>query len=140
MIAKYCELEQMGTAANYRASLTSLRKFRQKLEFIGISVDFLKKYEKWLVDDGKSVSTVGIYLRPLRSVVNHAIADGTLSKDFNYPFGSKSKTNTRFLRRGTSKKPSVNLTYMLFLLTSQASVLGRKRRWISGNSRICQTE
>lgn len=108
MIAKYCELEQMGTAANYRASLTSLRKFRQKLEFIGISVDFLKKYEKWLVDDGKSVSTVGIYLRPLRSVVNHAIADGTLSKDFNYPFGSKSKNKyqipkTRNIKKALSK-------------------------------------
>ena len=108
MIARYCELEQMGTAANYRASLTSLRKFRQKLEFIGISVDFLKKYEKWLVDDGKSVSTVGIYLRPLRSVVNHAIADGTLSKDFNYPFGSKSKNKyqipkTRNIKKALSK-------------------------------------
>ena len=108
MISRYCELEQMGTAANYRASLTSLRKFRQKLEFMGISVDFLKKYEKWLVDDGRSVSTVGIYLRPLRSVVNHAIADGTLSKDFNYPFGSKSKNKyqipkTRNIKKALSK-------------------------------------
>lgn len=108
MISRYCELEQLGTAANYRASLTSLRKFRSKLEFMGISVDFLKKYEKWLLDNGKSVTTVGIYLRPLRSVVNHAMADGTLSKDFNYPFGSKTKNKyqipkTRNIKKALSK-------------------------------------
>jgi integrase len=118
MISRYCELEQLGTAVNYRASLTSLRKFRSKLEFIGISVDFLKKYEKWLLDNGKSVTTVGIYLRPLRSVVNHAMADGTLSKDFNYPFGSKSKhkyqiPKTRNIKKALSKSEiQAIFTYM----------------------------
>ena len=118
MISRYCELEQLGTAANYRASLISLRKFRSKLEFIGISVDFLKKYEKWLLDNGKSVTTVGIYLRPLRSVVNHAMADGTLSKDFNYPFGSKSKhkyqiPKTRNIKKALSKSEiQAIFTYM----------------------------
>lgn len=108
MISRYIELEQLGTAANYKASLTSLKKFKKKLEFIGITVDFLKKYEKWLIENGKTVSTVGIYLRPLRSVVNHAISDGTLTKDFNYPFGSKTKNKfqipkTRNIKKALSK-------------------------------------
>jgi integrase/recombinase XerD len=121
MISRYCELEQMGTAANYRASLTSLRKFRQKLEFIGISVDFLKKYEKWLIDNGRSVSTVGIYLRPLRSVVNHAIADGTLSKDFNYPFGSKSKNKYQIPKTRNIKK-ALNKSDLHAIFTYKPSI------------------
>jgi len=118
MISRYCELEQLGTAANYRASLTSLRKFRSKLEFMGISVDFLKKYEKWLLDNGKSVTTVGIYLRPLRSVVNHAMADGTLSKDFNYPFGSKTK-NTYQIPKPRNIKKALSNTEIQALFTYQ---------------------
>ena len=32
---------------------------------------------------------MGIYLRPLKAIINRAIEDGTLPKDYNYPFGSK---------------------------------------------------
>jgi integrase/recombinase XerD len=109
MIAGYTYRDQLGTSANYTASLVSLKKFRPKLSFFEITVDFLKNYEKWLLDDGKSVTTVGIYLRPLRSVINHAMSDGTLSKDFNYPFGSKSKNKyqipkTRNIKKALSKQ------------------------------------
>jgi integrase len=104
MIAGYTERDQLGTAANYTASLVSLSKFKSKLTFMEISVDFLRRYEKWLTDQGKSVSTVGIYLRPLRSVINHAMSDGTLSKDFNYPFGSKSKNRYQIPKTRNIKK------------------------------------
>ena len=83
--------EQYGTAANYNTSMNSLIAFKKKLVFMNITVDFLKAYEKHLINEGKSISTVGIYLRPLRAIINHAIQDGSLSKDFNYPFGSKNK-------------------------------------------------
>ena len=83
--------EQFGTASNYTSSLKSLKTFKSKLKFNEITVDFLKAYERFLLNEEKSISTVGIYLRPLRAVINQAMEDGTLSKDFNYPFGSKSK-------------------------------------------------
>jgi integrase/recombinase XerD len=104
MIAGYEKRDQLGTAANYRASLISLKKYKPKLSFIEVSVDFLRNYEKWLSDADKSVSTVGIYLRPLRSVINHAMSDGTLSKDFNYPFGSKSKNKYQIPKSRNIKK------------------------------------
>jgi integrase/recombinase XerD len=104
MILGYTNHDQLGTAANYSASLVSLKKYKLKLSFIEITVDFLKNYEKWLIDAGKSISTVGIYLRPLRSVINHAISDGTLSKDFNYPFGSKSKNKFQIPKTRNIKK------------------------------------
>jgi len=91
IIAKQKTEEHFGTASNYTSSLKSLKKFRSKLKFNEITVDFLKGYERFLLDEEKSISTVGIYLRPLRAVINSAMEDGTLSKDFNYPFGSKSK-------------------------------------------------
>jgi integrase/recombinase XerD len=91
MIANYKQRDSLGTASNYSCSKQSLKKFKPKLVFYEITVDFLERYESWLLKNEKSVSTVGIYLRPLRSVINHAMANEVLSKDFNYPFGSKSK-------------------------------------------------
>ena len=51
-------------------------------------MEFLKEYERYLLDQGKFISTVGIYLRPLRPIVNEAIAEGFISKEF-YPFGKR---------------------------------------------------
>jgi integrase len=82
---------QFGTASNYKSSMVSLKSFKSKLSFMEVTVEFLKAYEKYLLDNEKSISTVGIYLRPLRAIINGAIEEGSLSKDFNYPFGSKSK-------------------------------------------------
>jgi integrase/recombinase XerD len=91
MINSFKQKGSFGTASNYTCSMESLRKFKSKLTFIDITVEFLDAYENWLISNGKSISTVGIYLRPLRSVINSAIADEVLSKDYNYPFGSKNK-------------------------------------------------
>lgn len=81
----------LGTASNYTCSLNSFKQFKTKLTFIDITVEFLEKYEARMLAANKSVTTVSMYVRSLRSVINHAKADGTLSKEFNYPFGSKSK-------------------------------------------------
>lgn len=91
LIEDYKQKGNFGTASNYSCSKKSLQSFKSKLLFYEVTVDFLEKYESWLMDNSKSISTVGFYLRPLRSVINHAMASGILSKEFNYPFGSKSK-------------------------------------------------
>ena len=91
MISDYKLKGSFGTASNYFCSKKSLLSFKSKLLFFEVTVDFLERYEAWLLNEGKSVSTVGIYLRPLRSVINHAMANDVLSKEYNYPFGSKSK-------------------------------------------------
>jgi len=83
--------ENLGTASNYNCSMNSLKKFRGKLTFMDVTVDFLEKYEAWLLAAEKSVTTVSMYVRSLRAVVNQAISDGILPKDYNYPFGSKIK-------------------------------------------------
>ena len=80
---------RIGTASNYQSSLSSLKLFKPKLSFRDVTVDFLKEYEKWLLGKGKSITTVGVYLRPLRAVLNQAISDAIISRESHYPFGKR---------------------------------------------------
>ncbi len=79
---------KISTAINYRCSMKSLKLFSPQLGFMDVTPKFLKEYERHLLEDGKSISTVGIYLRPLRAVLNEAINEKLLLVD-NYPFGRK---------------------------------------------------
>ena len=87
-ISEYKKNGQIGTASNYTCSKHSLKSFKEKLAFWEITPEFLRAYERKQIADKKSISTVGIYLRPLKAIINRAIEDGTLPKDYNYPFGS----------------------------------------------------
>lgn len=77
---------RIGTSESYFCSLISLLKYRPFLRMEDITVNFLYSYEQWLLGDGKSESTVGIYLRPLRAILNIQKSDGLLSEK-DYPFG-----------------------------------------------------
>jgi integrase/recombinase XerD len=79
---------KVGTASNYQSSMNSIKFFSKKLTFNDITPEFLKEYEFWLVSEGKSITTVGIYLRPLRSLINQAISDEVIPQD-RYPFGKR---------------------------------------------------
>lgn len=80
---------RLGTASNYQCSMNSLKVFTAKLSFRDISLEFLKSYEAWLLTNGKSISTVGIYIRPLRAIINEAIDEGVISRETNYAFGKR---------------------------------------------------
>ncbi|MDI9864011.1 tyrosine-type recombinase/integrase [Flectobacillus sp. DC10W] len=72
-------------------SLSSLNKLglkniKQGLKLEHISTSFLEKYEKWMIAQGNSVSTIGIYLRNIRSLYNKAITDKKVDASL-YPFG-----------------------------------------------------
>lgn len=80
--------EQIGTAVSYECAQRSLFNYESEATFADVTPEFLKKYEKWMLDNGKSVTTINIYLRSLRSIFNDAISDGLISKEL-YPFGKK---------------------------------------------------
>lgn len=84
-IAELTENGQIGTANSYKTTINSISDFKKGLSLQDITPNLLKSYEKHLLDKNKSVSTVGIYLRQLRSILNQAIAAGALSADL-YPF------------------------------------------------------
>ena len=73
---------QVGTAVTYESAKKSLEDFKQGLEFSDITQKFLKDYERWMLADGKSTTTVGMYLRNLRALFNEMDVNPTL-----YPFG-----------------------------------------------------
>lgn len=81
---------QVSSAMTYRCSYVSLKKFRGDVYLTAITTDYLRAYEKRMKNEGMSKTTVGMYLRPLRAVLNHAIEQRLLKKDESYPFGKGS--------------------------------------------------
>jgi len=86
-----------GTASNYELSFKSLYEFwtgerndsfDKVISFTVITPDFLSQYEKWMQEKGRGLTTVGIYLRPLRSIFNIALQEGDITLDI-YPFGKR---------------------------------------------------
>lgn len=91
-ITELKEAGRAGTASNYECSLNSLELFRKSQKkggpfyFQEITTSFLNQYERWMQKEGKSNTTIGIYLRPLRSILNDA---RSIKKDIPYPFHTK---------------------------------------------------
>lgn len=82
------ESGRIGTAVSYECAQSSLNKFSKGLNFVDVTPELLQKYEKWMLTQGNSITTVGIYIRSLRTLFNNAISEGLLTKDL-YPFGKK---------------------------------------------------
>ena len=77
---------RISTASAYRDARNSLAGYKSKLNFKQISIQFLKDYEAQLKSEGKSISTIGIYLRHLRAIYNRAIECAIVDQKY-YPFG-----------------------------------------------------
>lgn len=92
-IDKLIKEERIGTADNYDWAQKSFKKYikyksSKRLNFDDINPEWLEGYEKWILSSGKSITTVGIYARTLRSIINIAIEDGSFSREL-YPFGRR---------------------------------------------------
>lgn len=92
-LAKIASLEaedRIGTAITYQCALKSLQNFypKSKLPLESITVKFLQTYERWMLENGNSLTTVGFYLRNLRAVMN-SMLDNNKQKMDEYPFGPR---------------------------------------------------
>lgn len=95
---------RVSTASSYQCTLNSLKKFKKKLTFEDITVKFLNDYEKWMLKQDNSTTTVGIYLRSLRAIYNQAIENNIITKD-NYPF-----TKNKFqIPKGNNTKKALSI-------------------------------
>lgn len=79
---------RVGTAELYNCTINSILEYTSKknLEVSDITVDLLESYERWMIESGNSYTTVGIYLRHLRAIINLAISNKLLNRS-KYPFG-----------------------------------------------------
>lgn len=85
------ELKNDGRVSTYQLysiALNSLLKYKRNLKWTGITVQFLKDYEKASLAAGTSSTSIGIYLRHLRAIFNLAIEKGIVSRE-SYPFGRR---------------------------------------------------
>jgi integrase/recombinase XerD len=78
---------QDGTATGYQTALNSFIKFKPNLDFEDVDKSFLESFERWMLENGKSITTVGIYVRTLRAIINLAKSKGIKFAD--YPFGRR---------------------------------------------------
>ena len=87
-IAELDEDDRVGNSSVYTTALHSIQKFHpgSTLDFSEISSKFLKRYEKWMIDNGATTTTVGIYLRCVRRLFNRGIQIGFAKRE-DYPFG-----------------------------------------------------
>ena len=76
--------DRIGTAVSYECAKNSIAEFKANLTFAETTPELLKKYERKVLQQGKSISTVGIYLRSFRAIYNLQNIDKSL-----YPFGEQ---------------------------------------------------
>lgn len=114
---------QVKTARNYENSMKSLLKYmerkkphpkdapRPRLSYRDINPAWLHSYEAWMVGRGRSLTTVSIYMRPLRFIYNEAIRQGIIERQ-DSPFG-----RGRFLLPGSANtKKALNKQALAALL------------------------
>lgn len=79
--------DQIGTAISYENTLMNIEKFAgDKIPFDSISIDWLRKFEQFILNKGNSMATVGYKMRELRAILNAAKEVGII-KESQFPFG-----------------------------------------------------
>jgi len=99
------ENEQIGSYQYYKATLKSIEEFAgNKIQFSSVNADWLRKYEKHLLETGHNFTTVGMRCRAIRCIMNVAKVSGII-KENQYPFG-----NGKYeIPTGQGRKMALNL-------------------------------
>ena len=80
---------KIGTSIYYNCALKSIEKFAgNNILFSDITVKWLTNYEKHMIDNDATYTTVGMYCRALRTIINVA-KENNIIKPNDYPFGAK---------------------------------------------------
>lgn len=108
IIERLRQLNKIGTANNYRAALSSFRRFREGTDicFGGIDHTLMEDYQSALLQTGLSRNSVSFYMRIMRAVYNRAVGTGiTLDRNpFATVFTGMEKTRKRAIPSNEIKK------------------------------------
>ncbi|WP_205504506.1 site-specific integrase [Rufibacter psychrotolerans] len=81
------EKGKVSTSDWYKYSLRSIELFAgNKVKFSQVSIDWLRKYEAYLLKEEKSYTTISMYMRALQVIMNEAKEAGII-KATQHPFG-----------------------------------------------------
>ena len=98
------EESRIGYADLFTTTINSIEDFKGGLSLIEVDVKFLQDYENHMLQKGSSLTTIGIYLRNVRKVLNISISGNVLKKE-DYPFG-KGKYE---IPTGSNNKRALNI-------------------------------
>jgi integrase len=117
---------RIGTSESYDLSLKSLIKFygKKTLDFEQITVDFLNDYQKWMLSNKKSYTTIGIYLRNLRHILNKAKNQDFITAKA-YPFGKRE--NKFEIPTGNNIKKALSLSEIKLIYNYQPENLMQQK-------------
>lgn len=107
--------EQANTYLNYQSALKSLEDFGgSTIPLENITIDWLKRCEKFWISEGKSYSSISIYFRALKCVLNRAVHDGII-KESSFPFGK----NKYEIPEGCGRKLALTLSEIKKVMSYQ---------------------
>lgn len=104
-IDKLLQEDRIKTAANYQTTYNCFVRFKGNVNFKEITVNFLNQFENWMVQQDYSKTTIGIYIRQLRTLFNEAIENGIIQREKCYPFGRRRYQ----IPNGRNVKKSLNI-------------------------------
>lgn len=88
--AKIAELkaqDRIGSMLVYNVVLQGIERFAGvRVPIDAVTVEWVRRYEKFLLKEQKSTTTIGIHMRHLRAILNDACRNGII-KEAQYPFG-----------------------------------------------------
>ncbi|MEX2437156.1 MAG: site-specific integrase [Candidatus Paceibacterota bacterium] len=114
---------RLGTASSYECARNSIDNFKKDLTFADITPTLLKKYENWMLENERSVSTVGIYLRSLRAIYNQQNIDKSL-----YPFGEAKNKYSIPTSRNIKKALTVDEIAKIYSYEAEPNSLKEKAK------------
>jgi integrase/recombinase XerD len=95
----------IGNAEIYKNSLSRIERFAgPRIPFEAITSDWLTNFEKSILAEGKSYTTISIYTRCIRALFNEAISVGAIRPKL-YPFGK----NQYEIPKGKGRKMALTL-------------------------------
>ena len=112
LVATLKEEKRMGTAKSNNDCKLMLFRFHKdkKLTFQEINYAFLTKWESFMRKRGFKETSMAVYFRTLRSIINKAINEGIIPKTY-YPFDNfkVSKFDLKTKKRALSKEDMIKI-------------------------------
>jgi integrase/recombinase XerD len=97
--------DRYGTQEYYIYIKKAVERYKgESIILTSVNTDWLKGFERFLLDEGKTYTTVGMYGRGIRHIFNLAKEKGSI-KEFQYPFGK----NKYEIPTGTGRKLALTI-------------------------------
>jgi len=123
--------KKVGTAEAYRIAYNSFTKaVGENIPFDKVGVKLIEKWQDEMRKEGKSETSIGMYMRACRVAVNECLNEGHI-KQSQYPFGSKLKKKVEIPTGADRLDEYVNIPTIKKLMSFQAP-----DAWREGYSKV----